>query len=100
MTLGCVSFRSAADFTCRKLTLEPVPVVVFTTTHPTGRVFNTRDVQGLLEHVKFGGSWLPIAQAVFCSMDEVVVAPVRSAVATKAAKTPFSMAMASSRAVI
>ena len=57
--------------------MEPVPVVVFITTHPTCRIFYVRDVQGLLKHVKFGGSWLPIAQAVFCSMDEVVVVPVR-----------------------
>ena len=43
-------------------TLEPVPIVVFIATHPTSRI---RDAQGLLQHGKIGGSWLPIAQTVF-----------------------------------
>ena len=86
-----------ADLPLGELAMQPVPVVMFTTTHPARRTLHVRDVQGLLKHVELFGFWFPVTQAIISCMDKVVVVSVR---VINAVRTPFGIAIAPSLAVI
>ena len=69
--------RGETNFARRELALEPVPVTVLALAHPSCRVCYIRDVQRSLQHVELVLCGLPVTQAIFSSMDKIVVVPVR-----------------------
>ena len=73
----CEFQRRETDFACREVALKPVPVTMFVLAHPPCRFCYIRDVQGSLQHVELILCWLPVAQAIFGSMDKIVVVSVR-----------------------
>ena len=60
----------------RQLTVQPVPVLMLATSHPSRGFLNISDMEVLLKYLKLLVTWLPVTQGVSARMNKVVVAPV------------------------